>query len=390
MDGNRRRKAAAPQARLVFYQGRSIGIRWKCGDRKGEVSAASTNRDDAIGEKAVLVEKLKQGIFPGKVQYGPAIEWKDFRARYQTEHLASLSDGSRSAWTTSANWFEKLLNPRRLSDVDKGALSRFRGLMLEMGKSPNTVATYLRTLRAALGWAYDVDLLRSAPPKVRARKGLKRRSGMRSRPITGEEFDRVIASVKLVRPDDAKDWERFLKGLSLSSLRIDELRRLSWESDAELAIDASGRYPMIRMFAEGHKSRNDCFQPITPEFWQLIAATGQLRVGPVFPLKGRRGAQMTRKAVIRIVSRIGKKAGVITNTSTGKTATSHDIGRRAFITRLATKMSMSQTQQWARHSDPRTTSEYYVRHEAESLSEAAGWSKEVLQQVLQSHPAPSR
>lgn len=386
MDGRRRRKAAEPKARLVIYKGRSIGIRWRLGDRRGEVSATSSNRDDAIGEKAVLLEQLRQGIFPGRVQFGPGIPWSDFRLRYQSEHLSQLSEGSRSAWTTSANWLEELTNPRRLVDVDKAMLSRFRGLMLEMNKSPNTVATYLRTLRAALGWAYEMDLLKSPPPKVRARKGIKRRSGMRSRPITGEEFERIVAAIKGERPNDWKDWERFIYGLSLSSLRIDELRRLSWDPDAELSIDVTGKYPMIRMFAEGHKSRNDCYQPITPEFWALLSKPGNLRVGYAFPLKGHK-QQMTRKAVIRVVSAIGRAAGVVTNSTNGKTATSHDIGRRAFITKLSTTMSMSQTQQWARHSDPRTTSEYYVRHEAESLSEAAGWSKEVLQKVLQPHPA---
>lgn len=385
MDGKRRRKTTGPTARLVTYKDRAIGIRWRCGDRRGEVSTNTTSRDEAIGEKALLLEKLRQGIFPGRTQYGPGIEWKDFRLRYQAEHLSTLSEGSRSQWTTSSNWLEKLIAPRRLADIDKAALSRFRGLLLEMKKSPNSVASYLRTLRASLGWAYDMDLLRSPPPKVRARKGLKRRSGMRSRPITGEEFDRIIAVVKTVRPNDHKDWTRFLHGLALSSLRVDELRRLSWDSEAELAIDTSGRYPMIRMFAEGHKSRNDCYQPITPEFWALLSKPGNLRSGFAFPLVGR-NQQMSRKSVIRVVSSIGRVAGVVTNPAKGKMATSHDIGRRAFITKLSTTLSMSQTQQWARHSDPRTTSEYYVRHEAEALAEAAGWTRKALQNELQPSP----
>jgi integrase len=371
MVGNRRRTTDEPRARLVFYKGRSIGIRWRAGNRYGEVSVASNDRDDAVGEKAILLSNLRQGIYPNAIQSGPAILWKDFRERYETEHLPHLSEGSWSAWTTSSNWLEKKIKPRRLADVDKTAISRFQGMLAEEGLSPCSVATYLRTIRASLGWAYEMDLVRSVP-KVRARKGLKTRKQMRSRPITGEEFDRIIAVAERVRPKDYADWQHFLRGLRLSSLRVDELRRLRWDGHQELCMDLSGKYPMIRMLAEEHKSRADCYQPITPEFWKLISATGRLRTGHVFPLAGRK-QQMTRKAVIRVVSKIGEAAGVITDIASEKTATSHDIGRRAFLTQMATKLTLSQTQQFARHSDPRTTSQFYIRHEAEALAEAVGW-----------------
>jgi integrase len=326
---------------------------------------------EAIGEKAIIVSNLKQGIYPNAVQSGPAILWKDFRERYETEYLRDLSEGSWSAWTTSANWLEKTIKPRRLADVDKTAISRFWGMLADEGLSPNSIATYLRTIRASLGWAYDMDLVRELP-KVRARKGLKTQKQMRSRPITGEEFERIVACAPKVRPNDYADWQYFLHGLWLSSLRVDELRRLRWDGTAELCIDATGKYPMIRMYAEGQKNRTDCYQPITPEFWQLISQPGRLRTGYVFPLQGK-NQQMTRKAVIRVVSQIGRKAGVVTDRDSEKTATSHDIGRRAFITKMAEKLSMSQTQQWARHSDPRTTSQFYIRHDAEKLAEAVGW-----------------
>lgn len=210
-------------------------------------------------------------------------------------------------------------------------------------------------------------------PRVRTRKGLRKRSGMRSRPITGEELDRIIDAAKIVRPEDYEVWQHFLRGLWHSSLRVDELRRLSWDADEELSINTDGKYPMIRMFAEGHKSRRDCYQPITPEFWALINRPGVARRGPVFPLPGKKG-QLTIKRVVRIISDIGRRAGVITDPATGKTATSHDIGRRAALTRLSHTLTLTQTQQWARHSDPRTTTEYYVRDEAEALAEAVGWS----------------
>lgn len=50
-------------------------------------------------------------------------------------------------------------------------------------------------------------------------------------------------------------------------------------------------------------------------------------------------------------------------------ASSRDIVRRHFLTEMAPH---SITQKWARHTDPRTTSQFYVRHEAEELATVGG------------------
>lgn len=368
------RKSRPAGARIVIYKNRPIGIRWWYGEKEGEVSAETRDRDEAIGQRAVILRDLREGILPTREIDGPAITWPDFRRRYQTEHLVSLSEGSQAAWGTAANHLERVINPKRLVDVTKATLSKFRGELLQEEKSPNSVATYLRTIRAALGWAYEMDLITDLP-KIKARKGIKKQNTMRSRPITSEEFERIIAVVPDVRPNDTQEITDFLYGLWHGLLRIDELRRLSWDSREDLHIDESGKYPMIFMRAEGHKSRRDVYQPMTPEFWALISKTGRLRTGYVFPLRGRKGRQMTRKAITRIVSDVGAKARVVTDTVTGKTATSHDIGRRAGLTRLARTLTLSQTQQLARHSDPRTTATFYIRDDAETLAEAAGWNR---------------
>lgn len=392
--GKRRIPASEASARLVIYKNRAIGIRWRKGRLKGEVTTGTNDRDEAVGEKALLLDRLRRGIIPGRESEGPAITWLAFVDRYKNEQVCDMSEGSRSAWTTTSNWVTKLLAPQLLVDVvNKMEITRFRnklrelkdikdaeGKYIQRKKSRQTIATYLRTLGAALWWAHEEIEGIPRPPRIRARKGLKQRSSMRSRPITGEEYDKIIAAVKKVRgtprKNDVREWEDFIHGLAMSSLRIDELRRLSWDPSAELSIETSGKYPMIRMYAEGHKAREDCFQPITPDFWALITRPGRLQTGYVFPLKGVRGKQMTRKAAIRVVSEIGAAAGVITDTTTRKTATSHDIGRRAMLTRLAgSSMSMSQVQQFARHADPKTTSDFYIRHEAEKLAEAVGWTK---------------
>ena len=55
---------------------------------------------------------------------------------------------------------------------------------------------------------------------------------MKGRPITAEEFDRMLAAVPKVRPQEARARTRFLTGLWLSGLRLSEACALSWDEDA--------------------------------------------------------------------------------------------------------------------------------------------------------------
>jgi hypothetical protein len=362
-----------PTARLIDYRGaRAFGVRWKAGKRHGEVSAQTFDREEAIEFKAILLHELRQGRIPGRETLGPALTWAEFRRRYEDEALATMSRGSRCLWRTAANHCEQILRPKLLIDLDKSAFSALRSGLMQLELSDFSVATYLRTLRAALGWAEELDLI-DAAPKVRARKGLRISTGMRGRPVNDEEFERIVMMTPKERPRDAADWEFFLHGLRTSSLRVDELNRLSWDPWEHLSIVLNEGIPYIRMLAEGHKSRRDVFLPVKPEFWKLIDRRGVSRSGRVFPLKGRGGRQMSTSRVIHVIGDIGKRAGVIVDPRTNKTATSHCIGRKAFFTELSKTMSMSETQQMARHSDPRTTSQFYILHEAKKLAHRLGW-----------------
>ncbi len=66
---------------------------------------------------------------------------------------------------------------------------------------------------------------------------------MKGRPITREEFERMLTVSEKVRPDDFRHWKGFLEGLWLSGLRLGEALALSWEHDAGFGVEASGKYP---------------------------------------------------------------------------------------------------------------------------------------------------
>jgi len=97
------------------------------------------------------------------------------------------------------------------------------------GKSEATVKSYLAHLRSALQWAVNVGLLPTLPafPKVHRAKGGGRKRGrkMKGRPITGEEFDRMIAAVpKVVGERAADSWRFFLRGLWWTAARSETPR----------------------------------------------------------------------------------------------------------------------------------------------------------------------
>ena len=116
---------------------------------------------------------------------------------------------------------------------------------METKVKETTIASVLRHVRAALGWAVSVGML-SAVPKINMPKGSKGRK-MKGGAVVGEQFDRMIAAVPKVRPTDAAEWVRYLTGLWLSGLRLQESVALSWEADSPFAVDLTGRRPRFRI-----------------------------------------------------------------------------------------------------------------------------------------------
>lgn len=306
------------------------------------------------------------------------ITWPCFLVRYETEALAGKAAKTLGHWRTASNWYTNLMNPQYLSEVTTSSVSRFTAklrtaLEAKNGKSPDsTVASYLKQLRAAFHEAHRLGLLEH---KVRIRMP-RGADVMRSRSITLEEFERILMAVPKERPQDAAQWDRLLRGYWESGFRLRELVGLSWDGTGDVTIDTTRRYPLVRLGVQGHKSREQQYQPITPAFWDVCCETAdEDRTGPVFPIMGRHGP-VKSDWVGRIISRIGKKAGVITGLEdSAKCATSHDIGKRALTVRLADRLSEMDTAKWQRHKDPKTTRLHYYYREAEDLA-AQLWDEE--------------
>ena len=174
-----------------------------------------------------------------------------------------------------------------------------------------TIGSTLRHLRVAFSWAVEMNLL-PAVPKMKIPKS----GGARARAVSGEEFDRMIAAAQKARPEDSAAWTYYLRGLYLGGLRLEESLILSWDEDSPFAVDLTGRRPAFRIEAAAQKARRDERLPMTEDlFYHLMETPEAERHGRVFKLNGLQTyTAITPKRVCRLVSKIGKKAGVVVAT----------------------------------------------------------------------------
>jgi len=347
----------------------------------------------------------------GKYKPASNVTWDDFRERYEQEVLPSLAAKTDAQVTTVFNSVERLAGkPQRLRLINAEWLSRYQAKLRETGVSEATIESYLSHLKAALKWAVELEWLPEVP-KVKMPKRARRQKVMKGRPITGEEFDRMLAKVEAgllaVKPQPgrkakqkrawgeqskakmldarkqraaavAESWRHLLRGLYLSGLRLGEALNLWWDDRPDrIAVDLSGRRPMFRIRAELEKGGQDRLLPMTPDFAAFLAETPEAeRRGPVFRPLGMTGRECRQVDYVgKVITDIGKAAGVKVNTDAKgrvKHASAHDL-RRSFGARWAPKVMPAVLQQLMRHESVETTMRYYVGQNAEASADAI-WS----------------
>jgi len=386
------------------------------GDRKHYVMQW---RDPVTGRKRTRSTKVERGgakakreadrvaaKFEAELREGRYHEplrttWAEFRERYETEKLPSLAKRTENRVGSVFNWVEKALNPARLADLTESRLSHLQAEMRKAGLAEATIKSHLAHLAAALGWAHQLGMLPRLP-KIEKPKRAKGSKVMKGRPITGEEFDRMLAKVPGVvlakrKPGDKgptpeqverdraviASWEHYLKGLWLSGLRLAESMELWWwDRDDKLCVDLSGEHPMLRIPAELEKGNQDRLLPMAPEFAEFLLATPEAeRVGPVFSPRAQRvyGQRLQPHRVGEIVVKIGRAAGVkvasktIVDPEAGrpvevvKYASAHDL-RRSFGERWAGRLMPIDLMDLMRHESIETTLRYYVGRNAQNTA----------------------
>ncbi|HUS96455.1 MAG TPA: hypothetical protein VMX97_06935 [Hyphomicrobiaceae bacterium] len=324
--------------------------------RRKEHTLGTRIKREAYQRAAELADKILAGVSPDDMA------WMAFARVYEAAHIAHKSKSHQQSWAAVRDSVEDLMRAPLLSTITAPRIVKWQERIRE-GRSPNTVASYSTRLRAALNWARQRDYLMRTPfVEVRFEET------PRSRGVTDVEYAAILQSVPAVRPRDAAAWDRLLRGLGMTNLRISELARLSWDSDASIRIEQVDGFPMIRLAPAAHKSRKPRLQVVLPEFWAVCRETlpGD-RLGLVFPLSNGRGGNMTIKRIIRVIGSIGRAAGIVTNDA-GKAATSHDIGKRTFVRRIDDKLTPVETHKTMGHAKFDTTMQFYETRAAATIA----------------------
>ena len=353
-------------------------------------SAETPSRKKAMKKAAQWEAEINEGRY----QRPNKISWDEFREIYELEKLSGVSQGTRDAAATAMNHLERVIAPDRLGILTSAVMSRFQSDLRKEGMRDTTIDAHLGHLQAALSWAVGNEYLRKMP-KMHRPKRVKGQKFARGRAIVEEEFDRMLKACKSVRPHDYQVWQRYIEGLWLSGLRLDESLVVSWDSDSSFAIDLSGKHPRFRISADAQKSGKDQFLPLTPDFAEWLLRTPEdERTGRVFRILGLQSGQpITAKRVSRMVTKIGKKAGIIVNREmkkvkeeildsktgqpTGRTklverevikfASCHDL-RRSYGTRWAKRVMPATLKLLMRHASVSTSMDYYVEMDADEVA----------------------
>jgi len=331
------------------------------------------SRDRKAAER--LAGELQLQLERGAASLPSRLTWEEFRRRYEVEVVPGLAVRTGEKIRGVFNRLEREIGPRRLLDLDEKRLSAFASRLRAgdeaediRGLAESTIAGHLGHLKAALGWARSQKLIPAVPmfPKTRRAKVSRGAKVMRGRPITTEEFERMLAEVPHeVGQANAPAWIFYLRGLWTSGLRLTESLEFHWDRPDKLHPDFGGRYPMLRIPAELEKGHKDRLLPMAPEFAQhLETVPAAARTGPVFqlPRPDGRAGYLRADRVSKIVSAIGKRANVRVGTT--KTASAHDL-RRAFGERWAARLMPAQLMELMRHESIETTLSFYVGRNAE-------------------------
>ena len=208
-------------------------------------------------------------------------------------HLSRKKPGTRAAYICALNHLERIVDPKSLSSVTSNVISMMASRLHIEGLRPASVACYLRHLRGALRWAHRQGYLKKAP-RV---EGCQSVVTMRGRPITREEFERMLSVIAKVRPRDHARWPHLLNGIWFTGLRLSESVRISWDETEDICILTSGRHWKIRFFAGSTKGGRHELVPLCPDAVEYLR--DRTREGPVFPVQCLTRGEVSRVNFVR-------------------------------------------------------------------------------------------
>lgn len=327
-------------------------------------SSGTDKKQEALKAAAKWEAELQEGRYSRDNRMG----WDEFRRFWEDAKLPSLKASTAANYASTMNAFGSLCRPQRIADLTTQRVTTFATELRRKGLSESSVARHLRAIKAMARWAHRQELLTALPCFDMPTRGGAMR--MKGRPITTEEFERMLAAVERKLGEKAADsWKLLLRGLWWSGLRLSEVLALRWDHRAGgVSIVLDGRRSVLAFDGESQKNGKVQLVPLAPEVVELLEPH-QRDHGFVFTLLDLRGGHCSRNklAVGRKLSAIGEAAGVVTDPEKGRTATAHDL-RRAFGYRWSRRVMPATLKELMRHASIETTMTYYVGQNAQTTS----------------------
>lgn len=347
--------------------------RWRdpiTGKRKHETTGTDNER-----AARTYADKLEERLEAGTHKPSHGITWPQFRQRLELEHLPSLALSTQKKYNYVLDGFAKVIEVTALAGVQAAQLTRYQSHLRSLGRSEQTIKGNLAYIRAALQWAHSQDMIKTVP-KIVLPKRAKGSRIMKGRPITGEEFDRMIkATPQVVGVENADGFQYLLNGLWWGGLRLGESLKLTWNYGPFCLVRLDDGHYYFRIEQEAEKGNTDRFLAVAPEFEMMLPETPPAS-GLVFRprFEGMKTTPPRLDSISKQIKAIGKKAGIITDVKMvadkkGQLvekkiyATAHDL-RRAFGTRWAPRVNSRHLKDMMRHACISTTEKYYVEGNA--------------------------
>ncbi|MBL4886632.1 MAG: phage integrase SAM-like domain-containing protein [Planctomycetaceae bacterium] len=170
--------------------------------RKKTRSARTKRKRDTERFAGNLKRELVNGTYYEDIR----MTWEAFRKRFDEEYLSTHPESTCRRYRTAFNSLERIINPKMLCSLNEAAISKFQAGMRRLKNAEATIKANLVLLKASLAWAVEQKFIPVAP-KIRMPKHAP---SMKGRPITLEEFERLIDKVTLLAQ------RRLLSGYSCS------------------------------------------------------------------------------------------------------------------------------------------------------------------------------
>lgn len=377
------------QVKLACPTARPIQLRYWCPQRKRFVRESTGTYD--LKEAEQLRKQREAELLTGTYVLNSRVTWEYFRDEYRALVAGAMKSSGKIDQVLDV--VQRIAKPVYLADIaDSNMLARIQSALLagdgtlpkkrkpgeplpeQARRSPHTVKSYMATLMSALSWASTMSWIDNVPKRPRLK--VAKLDPMKGRPLTGEEFERMLAAVpKVLGEEAAESWRYLLRGLWTSALRKEEAIMLSWDDPNGIRPEWLTRgLPILIVPADLQKNNSDAEIPLLPWFEQVLLETPEeQRKGRVFkPLRrDGLGQKLTPFWIGRKISEIGEAANVRVaeaNPRTGKKAkfaSAHDLRRSCCQRLLSAGVDPLIVQRIMRHSSLAITLAYYSKSQAQ-------------------------